>query len=292
MQKLNLVGLSIVKDIEKNSNKYNFPKQSCHYKDYFVVTDQLTKVRLSDNLYIILSTHKKNIFDQNQQFKAPIHFAAELGAYQIVQALLDAGECVNRLDGFGRSPLHYAAISGDIKTIRVILDKGGCQSALDCQNKNAIDFLTNLDAMHLFYDKSSQSCDFLEKLLEEISNIKEQKSDHQLFFDDLSSTSFKGFFPAKALLSNYSLSIAIIHKELLNKKITSRQADIKYLLLFISFIMVMRHSVSMPRFSLSNFIETLRLMAAFSNSISWDLKKCFCNIPWLNLRTLVHDSHC
>lgn len=64
-----------------------------------------------------------------------LHYAAQLGDQQMVQALLYYKAAIDPRDQFGNTPLHWAAQRGDLTILQMLID---AKAAIDPQNKQGV----------------------------------------------------------------------------------------------------------------------------------------------------------
>jgi uncharacterized protein len=64
-----------------------------------------------------------------------LHYAAQLGDQQMIQALLYFKAAIDPRDQFGNTPLHWAAQSGNTAVIQMLVD---AKAAIDPQNRQGV----------------------------------------------------------------------------------------------------------------------------------------------------------
>lgn len=110
---------------------------------------------------------------QNDIGKTPLHFAAENGYKEVVEALLDKdGIDVNAKDNDGKTPLHFAADNGHKEVVEVLL-KGGA-------NVNAKD---NSGYTPLHCAANNLYKDVVKALLDKGANVNAEDNDGSTPFD-------------------------------------------------------------------------------------------------------------
>jgi uncharacterized protein len=82
---------------------------------------------------LLQSGRPPNMPDDNGE--TALHYAAQLGDQQMVNALLYYKAAVDPRDQFGNTPLHWAAQRGNTAVIKMLID---AQAAIDPQNKQGV----------------------------------------------------------------------------------------------------------------------------------------------------------
>jgi ankyrin repeat protein len=82
---------------------------------------------------LLQSGRDANVPDDNGE--TALHYAAQLGDQQMVQALLYYKAAVDPRDQFGNTPLHWAAQRGNTAILRMLID---AKAVVDPQNKQGV----------------------------------------------------------------------------------------------------------------------------------------------------------
>jgi uncharacterized protein len=89
--------------------------------------------KTDDLIRLLQSGRPPNMPDDNGE--TALHYAAQLGNQQMVNALLYYKAAVDPRDQFGNTPLHWAAQRGNTAVIKMLID---AQAAIDPQNKQGV----------------------------------------------------------------------------------------------------------------------------------------------------------
>lgn len=89
--------------------------------------------KTEDLIRLLESGRPPNLPDDNGE--TALHYAAQLGDQQMVQALLYYKAEVDPRDQFGNTPLHWAAQRGNTTVMQMLID---AKAAIDPQNKQGV----------------------------------------------------------------------------------------------------------------------------------------------------------
>lgn len=121
---------------------------SVNWQDY----DGITALHLAvaevqqDTVEVLISVDKCKVDICDNQFRTPLHWAANRGLTSIVGLLLEVGASLSAVDVYGAAPLHYAAQLNHARTVELIVrrppvreeaSKDGCTALLWAAAKGA-----------------------------------------------------------------------------------------------------------------------------------------------------------
>ena len=92
--------------------------------DAIIAAIKRTKYTVALDLYDQYKGRADQLNKLNLFGESIMHLAADAGAIEILELILDVGGDVNVLDGYGRTPLYYAMFQNEIDAVAVLLARG------------------------------------------------------------------------------------------------------------------------------------------------------------------------
>ena len=99
----------------------------------------IKKENLVDLAYQIQQLYEKYPITSSKKRMTPLHEAAKIGNFPILELIIENHEDVNCIDGYGWTPLHWAAESGHLEICQLILPLVTGKNQEDKYGKTAFD---------------------------------------------------------------------------------------------------------------------------------------------------------
>ncbi|HEX3971399.1 MAG TPA: ankyrin repeat domain-containing protein [Stellaceae bacterium] len=107
--------------------------QGADFSGYNDIAIVASHGKTDDLIRILQSGRTPNAPDEKGE--TALHYAAQLGNQQMVQALLYYKAAVDPRDQFGNTPLHWAAQRGSVAILQMLID---AKAAIDPQNRQGV----------------------------------------------------------------------------------------------------------------------------------------------------------
>jgi len=107
--------------------------QGADFSNYNDIATIASRGKTDEVIRLLQSKRDPNLPDDKGE--TALHYAAQLGNQQMVQALLYYEAAVDPRDQFGNTPLHWAAQNGSTAVIQMLID---AKATVDPQNRQGV----------------------------------------------------------------------------------------------------------------------------------------------------------